>query len=32
VAIEGDEVDNPEEYKADEPVSGAPQIAREGDD
>jgi hypothetical protein len=32
VAIEGDEVDNPEDYKSDEPVSGAPQIASEEDD
>jgi hypothetical protein len=32
VAIEGDAVDNPDDYKADEPVSGAPQIAREEGD
>jgi hypothetical protein len=32
VAIEGDEVGNPEDFKADEPVSGAPQIAQEGGD
>src|SRR5690349_2772368 len=36
VSIEGEKVDNPEEYKADEPVPGAPQRARgngdEGDD
>ena len=30
VTIEGEEVDNPEEYKADEPVAGAPERAREG--
>jgi hypothetical protein len=32
VTIEGDEVEDPEEYKADEPISGAPEIAREEDD
>ena len=29
VSIEGEKVDNPEEYKADEPVPGAPEAARE---
>jgi hypothetical protein len=29
VTIEGEEVDNPEEYKADEPVPGAPDAAQE---
>ena len=28
VSIEGEKVDNPEEYKADEPVPGAPERAR----
>ena len=36
VTIEGEEVDNPEDYKADEPVPGAPEHAKEhsagGDD
>ena len=36
VTIEGDEVDNPEDYKADEPIPGAPDAAKEkaasGDD
>jgi hypothetical protein len=32
VTIEGEEVDNPEDYKADEPVPGAPQRAREDED
>src|SRR5689334_23473371 len=32
VTIEGEEVDNPEEYKADEPVPGAPDRAQQGDD
>src|SRR5918911_2512670 len=36
VTIEGEEVDNPEEYKSDEPVPGAPDHAKErasgGDD
>jgi hypothetical protein len=35
VTIEGEEVDNPEDYKADEPVPGAPDRAKErasGDD
>ena len=32
VSIEGEKVDNPEEYKADEPVPGAPQRARQDDD
>jgi hypothetical protein len=36
VTIEGDKVDNPEEYKSDEPVPGAPDHAKEqsgtGDD
>jgi hypothetical protein len=30
VTIEGEKVDNPEEYKADEPVPGAPERAQEG--
>jgi hypothetical protein len=29
VTIEGEEVDNPEEYKADEPIPGAPDAAKE---
>src|ERR687885_1987353 len=29
VTIEGEEVDNPEEYKSDEPVPGAPERARQ---
>jgi hypothetical protein len=29
VTIEGEEVDNPEDYKADEPVPGAPEHAQE---
>jgi hypothetical protein len=33
VTIEGEEVDDPQEYKSDEPVPGAPQRARySGDD
>ena len=32
VTIEGEEVDNPEEYKADEPVPGAPERAKERSD
>jgi hypothetical protein len=31
VSIEGEKVDNPEEYKADEPVPGAPERARQDD-
>ena len=31
VTIEGEKVDNPEDYKADEPVPGAPQRARKDD-
>src|SRR4051812_29254113 len=29
VTIEGEEVDNPEDYKADEPIPGAPDAAKE---
>ena len=29
VTIEGEEVDNPEDYKADEPIPGAPDHAKE---
>jgi hypothetical protein len=29
VTIEGEEVDNPEDYKADEPIPGAPEAAKE---
>jgi hypothetical protein len=32
VTIEGEPVDNPEEYKSDEPIPGAPTRARDGDD
>jgi len=32
VSIEGEKVDNPEEFKADEPISGAPQAAKDDDD
>jgi hypothetical protein len=32
VTIEGEPVDDPEEFKADEPISGAPQAARDDDD
>src|SRR4051812_24506174 len=29
VSIEGEKVDNPEDYKADEPIPGAPDAAKE---
>lgn len=32
VTIEGEEVDNPEDYKADEPVPGAPERVQEKSD
>ena len=32
VTIEGEEVDHPEEYKADEPIPGAPEAAQEKSD
>ena len=32
VSIEGEKVGNPEEFKADEPISGAPQAAKDDDE
>jgi hypothetical protein len=31
ITIEGEEVDNPDEYKSDDPIEGASQVADDGD-